>query len=593
MEEEQKKKQKTKKFALVFMIALIIIAIASGVIFAVVLNNNNMLENNNSTSSITNTVTKVAEVKEYKAKSEYALTDNKLSKFDLSFLKNENKKSNMIYSPLSIKYAFKMLEDATTGDAKEQISSIINQYNLTQYMNSQNLALANAFFIRNSFKDSVKENYINGLKDNYKAEVLFDDFASADNINSWVKNNTLELIPNLLSDDDVADLKFALVNALGIDMEWEDKFIHRDENGWFTDYEPIEFKHERREVNPYTNEDKWNRKFINVHFYDSTINDNFKDLDFKVEGMRIEATINNYDIIKELGESGIRATVANEYVKFAKKEQYDKNHVLGDLPLSDDTSQEGIQATLDEFLPNYVKELDENYHKVGYTTDFEFYTDADVKVFSKDLKEYNGTTLQYIGIMPINDSLDTYINKIDQDKINNYIKNLRTLEYQSFKEGVVTRIIGFIPKFTFDYDLNIMDDLKKIGITDVFDQEKANLTELTEEKGVYIDKVAHKANIEFTEDGIKAAAVTMVGGLGGGDPFDYFFDVPVEDVDLTFDKPFMFLIRDKKTGETWFVGTVYEPLLTNEPYEEKVIEQEPVVIYEEPVIEYDVVSNEE
>ena len=22
----------------------------------------------------------------------------------------------------------------------------------------------------------------------------------------------------------------------------------------------------------------------------------------------------------------------------------------------------------------------------------------------------------------------------------------------------------------------------------------------------------------------------------------------------------MFLIRDKKTGETWFVGTVYEPL---------------------------------
>ena len=50
------------------------------------------------------------------------------------------------------------------------------------------------------------------------------------------------------------------------------------------------------------------------------------------------------------------------------------------------------------------------------------------------------------------------------------------------------------------------------------------------------------------------------GGIGGGGPhFEYLWDVPVEKVDLTFDKPFMYLIRDKETGEIWFVGTVYEP----------------------------------
>ena len=40
----------------------------------------------------------------------------------------------------------------------------------------------------------------------------------------------------------------------------------------------------------------------------------------------------------------------------------------------------------------------------------------------------------------------------------------------------------------------------------------------------------------------------------------------VIDVDLTFDKPYMYLIRDVETGEIWFAGTVYEPLdIEDEP----------------------------
>ena len=35
--------------------------------------------------------------------------------------------------------------------------------------------------------------------------------------------------------------------------------------------------------------------------------------------------------------------------------------------------------------------------------------------------------------------------------------------------------------------------------------------------------------------------------------------VPVETIDVTFDKPYMYIIRDKVDGEVWFVGSVYEP----------------------------------
>ena len=41
-------------------------------------------------------------------------------------------------------------------------------------------------------------------------------------------------------------------------------------------------------------------------------------------------------------------------------------------------------------------------------------------------------------------------------------------------------------------------------------------------------------------------------------------DIPIEKIDLTFDKPYMFIIRDKESGEVWFAGTVYEPLSIEE-----------------------------
>ncbi len=100
-----------------------------------------------------------------------------------------------------------------------------------------------------------------------------------------------------------------------------------------------------------------------------------------------------------------------------------------------------------------------------------------------------------------------------------------------------------------------------MGIKDVFESGKANLTEICDDESTYIEEAVHKANIEFTQDGIKAAAATILGGKGAGEPFDYYYDVPVEDIDLTFDKPYMFLIRDKEKGEVWFAGTVYNPLL--------------------------------
>ena len=83
----------------------------------------------------------------------------------------------------------------------------------------------------------------------------------------------------------------------------------------------------------------------------------------------------------------------------------------------------------------------------------------------------------------------------------------------------------------------------------------------------YIDEIKHKASIEFSNEGIKAAAATTVGGKGDMDcSFDYLYKVPVKKIDLTFDKPFMFIIRDKNSGEVWFAGSVYEGIAQDFKY---------------------------
>lgn len=499
---------------------------------------------------------KQEEKKETKKMSEYQI-DEGLSNFDLSFLKMENQKKNIVYSPLSIKYALGMLEEAAEGDAKEEISNILSSYKVKDYTNSKNMSFGNALFVRDTF--DVKKEYKSLLQEKYNADVITDSFESADTINSWISDKTLKLIENLVTDDDVKSLDFALVNALGIDMEWRTKFLSGYSNDGTSNGNTsviCDYKH--------INNTWWQTP-------EQVKSNKFENVTDKISGMEIYATINRYDIMNEIGEEQIREKITEEFIKWAKDEgkQYKET-------FNNDYSDENIKKVAQEYLEGtddiasyiskdgYLKEIDSNYEDISYSTDFSFYTDDDVKMFAKDLKEYDGTTLEYIAIMPTEEDLEEFIENTDVEEIKDLIGNLKELKLDSVNDGVITEITGYIPKFKFDYDLDLMEDLNKMGIAAVFEQGKADLTNLTENEDAHISDAKHKANIEFTQDGIKASAATMAGGMGAGDFFDYIYEVPIEKIDLTFDKPYMFLIRDKETGEVWFAGDVYEPLLFEE-----------------------------
>ncbi len=470
-----------------------------------------------------------------KYNSPYKMSGNSLENFDLQFLKLENEEVNKIYSPLSIKYALQMLKEGASGDSYGQIDAIVGDYISKKYVNSKNMSLANAMFIRNDFKDKVQAGYVNKLRGKYNADVVYDSFENAKTINAWVKDKTLNLIDNVVKDDDLKDLDFALVNALGIDMEWVKRIQPDGTKGDY--YWEFYFAHEKYKNYVSVTDGTPMEKVKFNNKYDAGVLD-------------VSATINNYNIVKELGRDNIYKLIETEYTNWLNEDpanyEYAKNSNKLDIP---------------KFVNNFIDELDANYGKYSSSTDFLVYTDDSVKAFAKDLKTYDGTTLQYVGIMPTNVSLKEYINNVDAKSLNNVISGLKTIKPESFDQGKVIEINASIPVFKFEYNLNLKEDLKKLGVEDIFEQTKADLSGIVSSRGEFISLVRHKANIEFSNEGIKASAATVLGGAGNinGGFYDHLFEVPVEKIDLTFDKPYMFIIRDKDSGEVWFTGTVYEP----------------------------------
>ena len=72
-----------------------------------------------------------------------------------------------------------------------------------------------------------------------------------------------------------------------------------------------------------------------------------------------------------------------------------------------------------------------------------------------------------------------------------------------------------------------------------------------------IVQFANNANIDFSEDGIKAAAITAF-SLDANSAEDEDEKHPVV---ININRPFLFIIRDTKNMANWFIGTVYQPNL--------------------------------
>ena len=110
-----------------------------------------------------------------------------------------------------------------------------------------------------------------------------------------------------------------------------------------------------------------------------------------------------------------------------------------------------------------------------------------------------------------------------------------------------------LPKFDVSSDLDILDTLAQLGMTDVLDGIKSDFTPLTAANdSLALTQAKHAARVKIDEDGCEAAAYTILGveatAMMG----------PEDEIDFTLDNPFVFAITGID-GLPLFVGLVNQP----------------------------------
>lgn len=374
--------------------------------------------------------------------------------FNIKFVKtvNSTQSGNYLVSPYSVEIALNMLKDGAKGDSAKQIVEVVGERVINDVTIPNRVGVANAIFIKEQYKEYIEESYVSTLKNDYDAEVLYDEFITPNVINNWVKEKTRNMIEKIL-DEMSEDFVLGIADALAIDVDWANQF------------ECI-----------------------------STSGDNF------------------------IQENGSKMKVEMMHKNFTYNASYFETE-----------NAKGV------ILP--------------YAT----YDETGEEVYGSKA----GNQLEFVGILP-NEKASTYVEKLTSEEL---------AAIDSNKQDISSKLeLNLaIPRFSYDFDLDgFMNVLKTMGIKDVFDEERADLTGMMTRENIYnidaenlyVATAIHKTHIDFNEKGTKAAAVTYFGVDKASAAIE---DKKPKIIDLDFDKSFVYMIRDVNTKEILFFGLVDEP----------------------------------
>jgi serpin B len=109
------------------------------------------------------------------------------------------------------------------------------------------------------------------------------------------------------------------------------------------------------------------------------------------------------------------------------------------------------------------------------------------------------------------------------------------------------RVVVSIPRFTLEYERDLNEDLRALGMGIAFEDGVADLRNLFEpnEPGPFISFVKQKTFVSVNEEGTEAAAVTAVGVVVTSMPPSF-----------TADRPFLLVIRERFSGTVIFMGKI-------------------------------------
>lgn len=118
-------------------------------------------------------------------------------------------------------------------------------------------------------------------------------------------------------------------------------------------------------------------------------------------------------------------------------------------------------------------------------------------------------------------------------------------------EAQTAKLVWSVPKFDVNSDLELTDTLKMLGVTDAFDDTRADFSPLADfDEPAAVTQVQHAARVKIDEEGCEAAAFTAIMAEATSAMPE---DLPV--VEMNLNRPFAFAITGAD-GLPLFVGAV-------------------------------------
>jgi serpin B len=152
---------------------------------------------------------------------------------------------------------------------------------------------------------------------------------------------------------------------------------------------------------------------------------------------------------------------------------------------------------------------------------------------------YERGELSMVILAPAPGEFGVFESSLDGERLDGIVKDLARRQ-----------VALSMPRWEFDSSFSLSDTLASMGMPDAFGGA-ADFSGMTGEPGLLISDVFHKAFVSVDEAGTEAAAATAVVMVESA--------IPEEPVEVSLDRPFIFLIRDIGTGTVLFVGRLVDP----------------------------------
>jgi serpin B len=175
----------------------------------------------------------------------------------------------------------------------------------------------------------------------------------------------------------------------------------------------------------------------------------------------------------------------------------------------------------------------------SYTSDFAYWEDRAMQILEMSSA---GGEFGFMILLPKSaDGLDRMERSIRPEVIDTFIKAKRTPEEMDVQ----------LPRFRSNNRFSLRDSLGRLGVRQAFDGRRADFSGINgKSSDLFLCDVIHAAMIDINEKGLEAAAAVEYISA------DSFGDVPVS---FHADHPFVFLVRDNRTGCILFLGRLADP----------------------------------